>query len=90
VPVYVRTLVPTGPLADVERVSVAHVEHLRALAAAGRLRLAGRLVREDGFLDIFEARDLREAQATAEASPLVAAGLVAWTLREFAPDDVGE
>jgi uncharacterized protein YciI len=83
VPAWVRTLVPTGPPDQVREASEAHVAHLRDLAAHGRLRFAGRFVPEHGFLDVFEARDLLEAEATAQASPLVAAGLVAWTLREW-------
>ena len=50
---------------------------------AGRIRLAGRLEREDGFLAIFEAKDLLDARATAERLPLIEAGLASWSLRLF-------
>jgi hypothetical protein len=36
-----------------------------------------------GFVDVFEAKDLREAEATAAESPLVSLGLGAWTLRPW-------
>ena len=82
-PLYVRTLVLTAPLPDVEAGIAGHLAHLRALKAAGRLRAAGALGRRQGFLEIFEAKDLWEAEETARSSPLVADGLGAWTVREW-------
>jgi hypothetical protein len=37
----------------------------------------------DGFLDIFEAKDLLEAEGIARSSPLVEEGLATWMLREW-------
>jgi uncharacterized protein YciI len=82
-PLYVRTLLVTGPPDEVEAAADGHRAHLRELHARGKLRVAGRLANGEGFLEIFEARDLHEAQAVGESSPLVAEGLSAWMLREW-------
>ena len=60
-----------------------HLEHLRHLRDLGRSRAAGSFARAGGFLDIFEAKDLLEAEEIARSSPLVEGGLAAWTLREW-------
>ena len=39
--------------------------------------------RGDGYLEIFEAKDLHEAEAIARSSPLVTLGLGTWMLREW-------
>jgi uncharacterized protein YciI len=88
-PLYVRTLLVTGPREQVVSASAGHREHLRDLRAQGRLRVAGALGDGEGFLEIFEARDRREAEATARASPLVEDGLGAWMLREWVELDLG-
>jgi uncharacterized protein YciI len=82
-PLYVRTLLVTGPPDEVEPAAEAHKQHLRALAEAGRLRAAGEFTRGDGFLEIFDADDLHHAEEIARSSPLVAEGLGAWMLREW-------
>lgn len=82
-PYYVRSLLVTGPLEEVEAASVKHTEHLRDLKERGKLRAAGVLGKGDGFLEIFEAEDLMEAEAIARSSPLVEEGLGAWMLREW-------
>lgn len=82
-PLWVRTLVITGP-ADEVRVAVeGHHEHLRGLERQGRLRAAGRFPESGGYLEIFEAHDRIEAEAVARSSPLVEDGLGAWSLREW-------
>ncbi len=82
-PLWVRTILMTGPLKDTAAAAEGHREHLRALRAEGRLRLAGEIGKGDGFLEVFEAKDRRQAEATAAESPLVSLGLSAWTLRPF-------
>jgi uncharacterized protein YciI len=41
------------------------------------------LLGDDGFLEIFEAKDRLEAEAIARSSPLVQEGLGTWMLREW-------
>jgi uncharacterized protein YciI len=82
-PLYVRTLLVTGPPDEVEVASRAHREQMLDLRARGRLRAAGEFTNGDGFLDIFEAEDLLEAQAIGGSSPLVSEGLGAWMIREW-------
>jgi uncharacterized protein YciI len=82
-PLYVRTLLVTGPPDEVEVASRGHREHLRDLRARGKLRAAGEFENGDGFLEIFEATDLLEAQSIGEASPLIAEGLGTWMIREW-------
>lgn len=82
-PLWVRTLLLTGPADEVEAALEGHREHLRTLRSEGRLRAAGTFSRGDGFLEIFEAKDLLEAEAVARSSPLVEEGLGAWSLREW-------
>ena len=81
---WVRTLLITGLPEEVEPVARRHREHLRELHEAGRLRAAGEFKDGDGFLEIFEAVDRREADSIAAASPLIEAGLATWMLREWA------
>lgn len=80
---WIRTIVLTAAESDCETAVVEHRAHLAALNAAGRLRIAGELGTGAGYVDVFEAKDLREAEATAAESPLVALGLGAWTLRPW-------
>jgi len=80
---WVRTLLVTVPPADCEAAREGHIEHLRRLGAEGRLRAAGQLGSEEGFLEIFEARDRLEAEAICRSSPLVEEGLSTWTLWEW-------
>lgn len=82
-PLYVRTFLVTGPVKDVEAALDRHREHLRRLQAEGRLRTAGAIGDGEGFLEIFEAKDLLDAEATARSSPLVEEGLGAWIVREW-------
>jgi uncharacterized protein YciI len=82
-PLYVRTLLVTGPPDEVAVAARDHREHLRDLRARGKLRVAGEFKNGEGFLEIFEAADLLEAQSIGGASPLVAEGLGTWMLREW-------
>jgi uncharacterized protein YciI len=82
-PLYVRTLLVTGPPEEVEAALTGHREHLRELRDQGKLRSAGEFKSGEGCLEIFEAADLREAQRIGEASPLVADGLATWIVREW-------
>lgn len=82
-PLYVRTVLITSVPGDAGPYLEAHRAHLRLLKAQGKLRAAGAFPDDDGFLEIFEARDLVEAEEIARASPLVVEGLGAWMLREW-------
>lgn len=82
-PLYVRSIVLTGPQAEVEVELAAHLDQLRALRAQGKLRAAGAFPNQAGFLEIFEAADLLEAERIARESPLVMEGLGAWTIRRW-------
>lgn len=82
-PLWVRTLLVTGPEAEAAPARRAHVDHLRELASAGKLRAAGEFAKGEGYLEIFEADDLHEAEAIARRSPLVELGLGTWMLRRW-------
>lgn len=82
-PLYVRTLLITALPEEIGQAADGHREHLRRLKAEGKLRAAGSFRQGDGFLEIFEAKDLLEAEAIARSSPLVEEGLGAWMLREW-------
>lgn len=82
-PLWVRTIRITALPDDARPLLEAHRAHLRALKESGKLRAAGAFRRDDGFLEIFEAKDLYEAEGIARSSPLVEAGLAVWTLREW-------
>ncbi|MHC4428606.1 MAG: YciI family protein [Planctomycetota bacterium] len=73
----------TGPAEEVEAAASGHREHVRELHARGKLRAAGEFANGDGFLEIFEADDLLEAQSIGGSSPLVFDGLGAWMVREW-------
>ena len=82
-PFYVRTILITGSEDDADPARRDHLSHLAQLKAAGKLRAAGSFPRGDGYLEIFEAKDLYEAEAIARSSPLVMLGLGTWMLREW-------
>ncbi len=86
-PLYVRTLLFTGPADEVEAASGKHRDHLRDLKARGKLRVAGEFKSGEGLMEIFEAQDVMEAQAIAGASPLVSEGLGTWMIREWTEFD---
>jgi uncharacterized protein YciI len=80
---WIRMLLFTGPPDDVSRAHERHRDHLRELAAQGRLRVAGEFAPGDGAVEIFEAADRLEAESIARSSPLVEDGLASWILREW-------
>ncbi|HXV77273.1 MAG TPA: YciI family protein [Candidatus Polarisedimenticolaceae bacterium] len=82
-PLWVRTLLVTALPAEAEPLLDAHRLHLRELQRAGKLRIAGEFPGGDGFLEIFEADDRREAETIAARSPLVEAGQASWLLRRW-------
>lgn len=82
-PLYAVTVRITATPDQVEAAIQPQLEAFRELDKAGQLRLAGRLERDDGFLAVFEAKDLLDARATAEAFPLIRDGFVSWSLRLF-------
>ncbi|HEX4824392.1 MAG TPA: YciI family protein [Candidatus Polarisedimenticolaceae bacterium] len=82
-PYFVRTILVTGPEDEVAPARREHLEHLRSLADAGKLRAAGAFARGDGFLEILDANDLYEAESLARMSPLVERGLGTWMVREW-------
>jgi uncharacterized protein YciI len=82
-PLWVRTMLVTGVPEEVDPVALGHREHLRELHDTGRLRAAGEFKDGDGFLEIFEAADRREAESIASSSPMIEAGLATWMLREW-------
>jgi len=87
-PLWARTLLFTAAAEQVEDAARRHREHLHVLARQGKIRCAGELG-GDGFLEIFEARDRREAEEIARSSPIVEDGLGAWILREWTEFDFG-
>jgi len=80
---WVRTMLMTGPREEVEATAALHREHLRELRDRGKLRVAGEMGDREGFLEVFEAADRKEAEAIARSSPLVEEGLGAWMLRPW-------
>ena len=82
-PYFARTILVTGSKDDVDPARRDHLAHLAQLAAAGKIRAAESFSRGDGYLEIFEAKDLYEAEAIARSSPLVELGLGTWMLREW-------
>ena len=82
-PLWVRILQITAVPVDAAEACERHREHLRDLRRAGRLRAAGEFKYGDGFLEIFEATDLREADEIARSTPLVEDGLATWVLRAW-------
>jgi uncharacterized protein YciI len=82
-PLFVRTLLVTGPRDEVEAASQKHRDHLLELHGRGKLRAAGELSDAAGFLEIFDAEDRVEAERIARLSPLVEEGLGTWMLREW-------
>ena len=82
-PYYVRTILITGREDDAGPARREHQTHVEDLAAEGKIRIAGAFGRGDGYLEIFEAKDLYEAEAIARSSPLVELGLGTFMLRAW-------
>jgi uncharacterized protein YciI len=83
VPLYHRLILITGPPDGIEAAAKAHLEQIDLLRAQWKLRGAGRFRRDEGFFEVFEARDLHEAEDLAREDPLIAAGLGSWILRSL-------
>ena len=79
---FVRILLVTGPPDEVEAAAREHREQVAELSSRGKLRQAVAFKDGRGFLELFEAADLHEAEAIARASPLVEQGLGTWLLQE--------
>jgi uncharacterized protein YciI len=82
-PLFVRTILVTGPEGEVAPARGEHEADVARMRAVGKIRAAGRFKRGDGYLEIFEAQDLYEAESIARSSPLVERGLGTWMLREW-------
>jgi uncharacterized protein YciI len=80
-PLWERQVLLTASPDDSAEAVAAHREHVAELRASGVLRASVEYGRGDGFLEIFEAADLREAERIAGESPLVTEGMGSWTLR---------
>lgn len=82
-PLWVRTIAVTALPDDAAPAIAAHRAEVARLAGEGRIRAAGSFPGDEGFLEIFEAKDRLEAEAVAHASPIVEAGVGIVTLREW-------
>lgn len=82
-PLYARTILLTAVPAEADEAMKRHLDHLAELDACGKLYAAGELANGEGFLDVLAVKDRLEAEALTRESPLVEAGLAAWTVREW-------
>ncbi len=82
-PLFAVTIRITATPDQVESALEAQAQSFRELELAGRIRLAGRLEQDDGFLAVFVAKDLLDARKTAAGFPLIQDGLASWTLRAY-------
>ena len=80
---WVRTLLVTGPPDEVTVAAERHRDHLRDLRDRGSLKIAGEMGETEGFLEVYEAADRKEAEEIARSSPLVEDGLGAWMIRPW-------
>ncbi len=87
-PLWARLIrITAAPDAAAEAIA-GHLAHLRDLRDRGVLRGAGAFPGGDGFLDLYEAADLRDAEAIARSSPLVDTALAAWSFWRW--DEIGD
>jgi hypothetical protein len=82
---WLRIVLVTGAPDEARALAERHREVVRALAGQGTIHMACELGRGDGFVEIFEARDRREAEEATRALPLIEAGLGPMILREIEP-----
>lgn len=82
-PLYAVTIRITAVPEEASPVLQAQEERFLEMKSAGRIRLAGRLGEDDGFLAVFEAKDILDARETAEGFPLIRGGIASWSLRAF-------
>lgn len=78
---WVRIVQITVPPADAAPAIEGHRETIEVWRREGRLVASWELADGGGFVDVFRALDRLDATAAAGASPLVAGGLCAWTVR---------
>jgi uncharacterized protein YciI len=86
---WVRTLLVTGPVEEVDAAWPDHLARLRELSAEGRLRVVGEIDEREGLIEVFEAVDRLAAEAYARTGALVERGLAAWTLRRWSDVELG-
>lgn len=77
---WVRILMVTAAADEAADAVAGHRDHVLRLRGEGRLVASWALADEAGFVDVFRAADLWDAQSVASSSPLVARGLGAWQL----------
>jgi uncharacterized protein YciI len=82
-PFYMRTLLVTATPDELAKLLEERRSHIAGLRAEGKLRISAEFVRGDGFVEIFEATDLLEADRIARSDPLIEAGLGTWMMREL-------
>jgi uncharacterized protein YciI len=80
---WVRILTITAAADEASAAVAGHRDHVLRLRGEGRLVASYALADETGFVDVFRAADLWEAQSVASSSPLVARGLGAWQLHRI-------
>ena len=81
-PFYSATIRITAAPPEAAEAAGALESHLRTLGPEGRILLVCRYEKQDGYLVIFQAKDLLSARDMVEALPLVREGLAAWNYRE--------
>jgi uncharacterized protein YciI len=84
---WLRIVLATAAPDEIAEAARLHREQVAELRRAGRLRIAGEIGDEDGFVEVFEAADRLAAEQIAEASPLVARGLATWMVRPWTERD---
>lgn len=82
-PLFLRLILVSGSPDEVATAAETHGEQLDRLREEGRLRLAGAFANGDGFVEILDVVDRREAERLTRESPLVERGLSSWSVREW-------
>jgi uncharacterized protein YciI len=83
---WLRSVRITATVDDAREAVSGHLAQVERFREQGRLVWAAAFADDDGFVEAFRAEDRLEATALAEASPLIARGLAAWSLRRLAGD----
>lgn len=86
-PRWIRIVRITATPQAASEAAAGHRRQVEGWRRDGRLHSAGAFRDGDGFVEVFEAADLLEADAAARDSPLVCDGLAAWFVREWIEDD---
>lgn len=82
---WAHTLRLTVSATEAAETLAAQHEYQQELRDRGALFAAWILDEGDGFLEILETADRREAEAITEASPLIVAGMAAWSMVRCSP-----